>query len=138
MGSIIQERTMEIFNQTLCYKKDLIYSGEVAEINHFNMLTKAGINDSLYKLMGCNMCMLNCKYEEKPGILIIFSIPINETTGSKLIADRVMEIIENMEECFTTIDYMQSKEQKDEKFIYVTIIKIIGEEYAKKACKMDS
>ena len=133
--NVIQDRIIDIFKKTLDEQKEIAFSGDVKKINHFNMLTKAGGKDALYKIMKCNMCMLKCLFEQIPAVLIIFSIPINEKTGSKLIADRVMEIVEIMEECFITIDYMNSKEQRDEKFIYVTMIKKIGEcEDAKYSC----
>ena len=133
--TVFQERTLEIFRKTISEKTDLTYEGRIDEINHFNLLIEAGGQNAIHKLLGCNMCMVNSEYEEEPAILIIFSIPINQKTGSKLIADRVMEIVENAESCFTTLDYTNSKEQRDEKFIYVTIIKKIGELfYEKEAC----
>ena len=133
--TVIQERTLDIFRKTISENSELFYEGRIDEINHFNLLMEAGGKNAIHKLLGCNMCMVNSEYEEEPAILIIFSIPINQKTGSKHIADRVMEIVENAEACFTTLDYTNSKEQRDEKFIYVTIIKKIGElVYEKEAC----
>jgi hypothetical protein len=55
----------------------------------------------------------------------VFSIPVNtpEETGAKNVAERVMDIIENMERILITLDYAHSKEVKEDKFIYITIVK---------------
>ena len=63
-------------------------------------------------------------------ILIIISIPINsakETSTSKNVAERIMEIVAVSEECFITLDSTTSTEIKSEKFIYLTFIKVIEE-----------
>jgi len=103
-----------------------VYKGEVDEINHWNLLVEAGEKKSLHKIFGCQMGLFRYTYKDSPAVMMIFQIPISSNTGNKHIADRVMEIIENVEECFTTVDYSNSKEQKLDKFIYVTIIKIIA------------
>lgn len=126
--NIVQEKLLEIFENTVSKKDNLVYDGKVEEINHFNLLMKAGGEDALYKILGYNMCMLNCKYEGKKAVVVLFSIPVNPKTGNKLIADSVMEIIENVEDCFTTVDYLNSKEIRDEKFVYVTIVKKLEED----------
>lgn len=121
----LQKKLMSIFESTVNEKKDLVYRGSLEEINHFNLLMEAGTQDALHKMFGCDMCMLNFEHEGNPSVLMIFSIPVSSNTGNKLIADRVMEIIGNIEECFTTVDYSHSKEQKLDKFIYVTIVKTL-------------
>lgn len=124
---VIQKKLLDIFKTTITERKNFKYNGNIDDINHFNLLIEAGIQNSLYKLFGCDMCMANFEYKEKPAVIMVFSIPINQDTGNKLIADRVMEIIGNIEDCFTTADYSHSKEQKSDKFIYVTIVKVIDE-----------
>jgi hypothetical protein len=68
--------------------------------------------------------MLNCEYENEDSIMMLFSIPINsEDSGSKTVAERVMEIVREIEECFTTLDYLKSIEVREDKVVYVTAIK---------------
>ena len=70
--------------------------------------------------------MFNCVYEGNESVVVIFSIPANDESSSKSIADKVMEVIELAEKCFTTLDHADSKAVNDEKFVYVTVIKNIG------------
>jgi hypothetical protein len=67
--------------------------------------------------------MFNYTHEKTDSILIIFSIPNGEESSTKFIADKVMDIVELGESVFITLDYIKSKEIKDDKFIYVTIVK---------------
>ena len=114
---------MEIYQKTRDDHKNLRYDNDLDVINHYNAIMTAGMERHIFKMMGCNMCMLNCTYKEKESALMIFSVPINEETGSKAIADRVMEIVENIEDCFITVEYITSVENKDDNFVYVTAIK---------------
>ena len=63
----------------------------------------------------------------KDAIVIIFSIPINaqEDTNAKSVAERVMEVIEETEKCFVSFNHVKSEEVKEDKFIYVTMIKVL-------------
>lgn len=124
---LIKDRLMEIFQKTCNDYKGLRYDKDLDNINHYNAIMAAGMERHIYKMMGCNMCMLNCTYTEKEAVLMIFSVPISEETGSKAIADRVMEIVENIEDCFVTVDYLCSTENKDDNFVYVTAIKSYDE-----------
>jgi len=71
--------------------------------------------------------MFNCQKENKDAIMILFSIPINtsEDAGAKNVAERVMEVVENLEECFITLDEVKTEPIQEDKFVYITIIKII-------------
>ena len=77
--------------------------------------------------MGNNVCMFNCELENKDSIMVLFSIPINtsEESGAKNVAERVMEVVENLEICFTTLDEVKSEVVQEDKFVYVTAIKKI-------------
>jgi len=119
--SKIQNRLREIFLKII--KTDLKYNGTVDEIDYFNLYFKTASQDALYRLMGSNFIMLNFSYEAEDAVLMIFSIPINSDSGTKHISERVMEIIGNTERCFITLDYSDSKEVRDDKFVYVTIVK---------------
>ena len=67
--------------------------------------------------------MFNFVHENQDSVIVIFSIPNGEESSTKYVADKVMDIVELGESIFITLDYINSKEIKDEKFIYVTIIK---------------
>lgn len=118
---IIQDRLRNIFQDTI--NTDLRYNGTIENIDYFNLCCQAASKDATYRIMGSNFFMFNFVYESDNAILMIFSIPINSDSGTKHIAERVMEIIENTEKCFITLDYSCSKEVKDDKFVYVTIVK---------------
>ena len=78
--------------------------------------------------MGNTLCMFRCEYQGRDAIMMMFSIPINsqEDTGAKNVAERVMEVVEATEKCFVTIDSMRSEEVKEDKFVYVTLIKYLN------------
>ena len=124
MVARITERLRELFEGTL--ESDLRYDGEVDNINFYDLFCKAASTDHLYKIMGNNVCMYNLKTKGgRDAVLMIFSIPINtpEESGSKNIAERVMEVVNETEDAFTTLDYIKSIEVKEDKFVYVVVIK---------------
>jgi len=119
---VVREKLMEIFEATV--DSDSKYSGSVTDMDYYTLLCKSAAKDRLFKLMGNNMCMFNCKYDEGDAVLMLFSIPVNtKEIGSKHISERVMEVIENVEACFTTIDFSSSREVKEDKFVYMVVIK---------------
>jgi hypothetical protein len=123
MGNeVVREKLKEIFEATV--DSDSKYSGSFTDIDYYSLLCKSAAKDRLFKLMGNNMCMFNCKYDENDAVLMLFSIPVNtKEIGSKHISERVMEVIENVEACFTTTDFSSSREVKEDKFVYMVVIK---------------
>ena len=120
----VNDRLKEIFESTV--ESGIKYDGPLENINYFNVFCKAGEQKELYKMIGNNLCMFNYIYNDKDSILMIFSIPINtEDSGAKNVAERVMDIVEKVENCFITLDYLKSQEAKEDKFIYVVAIKTI-------------
>ena len=119
----IKEKLMEIFENTI--ENGIIFDGIINKnLDYYGLFCKSASKEKLYKLLGNNLCMYKCTYEEKDSVMFIFYIPINSTeTGSKTVAERVMEIVGVTENCFTTLDYIHSEEVKEDKFVYVTIIK---------------
>jgi len=98
----------------------------IENIEYYNLFCKAAAKNSLYKLYGNNLCLFNTSYKGKDAITTIFSIPINsDESGAKSVAERVMEVVSVLEKCFITLDYVKSEEVKEDKFVYVTIIKIL-------------
>ena len=37
-----------------------------------------------------------------------------------------MRIVGEIEECFTTLDYIKSEEVKEDKFVYITVVKKVN------------
>jgi hypothetical protein len=119
----VREKLKEIFESTI--DNGLKYEGNHTSSEYYNLFCKAASKDALHKVLGNNnLCMFNYTYEDCDAVMMLFSIPINSTeTGAKSIAERVMKVISEVENCFTTTDYVKSEEVKEEKFVYITIIK---------------
>ena len=124
--SHVDVRLKEIFESTI--ELDQKYDGSTETIDYYSLFCKAAANNNLFKLMGNNLCMFRCDYQGRDAIMMMFSIPINtqEDTGAKNVAERVMEVVEATEKCFVTIDSMRSEEVKEDKFVYITLIKYLN------------
>ena len=116
-------RYKEIFNRTL--ETELSYSGNTDKIDYYSLLCKAASKEHLYCIDNKNLCMFNYDYEGKESILIIISIPINTDTKTKDVAEHVMDVVSILEECFVKLEVLKSEEVKEDKFVYVTAVKII-------------
>ena len=119
----VNQKLKEIRDNTL--DSGIKFEGDVECPDYYNLFCQAAAKDQLYRLMGNNLCMFNCEYKDKDAIMMIFSIPINnpDETGAKSVAERVMEVVVNTEKCFVTLDYVNSKEVKEDKFVYVIAVK---------------
>ena len=130
METLPKERLKQIYDLTL--DNGLSYSGNIEELDFYSLLCKSTANNQLYKIVGCNLCMFNYKHENDEAVLIIFSIPASlnsENPESKHISERIMNVLEIVEECFSTVDHMNLKNVKEDKFTYLTIVKKVkGEE----------
>lgn len=118
----IEQKFKEAFEATVD-NDDLRYLGSLENIDYFGQFCKATSHDKLYKFLGLNTCMFNTIYQDTDAILIIFSIPNGEDASTKNNADQVMAIVELAEKTFVTVDYIKSKEVKDDRFIYVSLVK---------------
>ena len=125
MRDDIKDRLKEIFDNTI--ESGIKYDGSVDKPEYYNLFCKAAANEQLFQLMGNNLCMFNCQKEGKDVVMMLFSIPINssEEAGAKNVAERVMEVVENSEECFITLDNVKTEPVQEDKFVYVTIVKCI-------------
>jgi len=131
-----EERLRQIFENTI--DSGLKYTGNIDEIDFYPLMCKSTANNQLYKLFSCNLSMFNCEYEGAESILIIFSIPISLNLDSKMengnqqenkhISERIMDIVRIVEECFITVDYMDLKNIKEDKFMYMVIVKKLKSE----------
>ena len=120
--SHVTERLVEIFENTI--EAGELYDGPCDNPEYYNLFCKAAAKDQLFKLMNNNLCMFNCKYKEDDAVIMIFSIPINSgESGAKNIAERVMRVVSEIEQCFITLDYVKSEEVKEDKFIYIIAVK---------------
>jgi hypothetical protein len=132
-----KERLNEIIQLTIT--DGLPYDGSLDDINYFSLLCKSSNKNQLFKLLGANLCMFTHLFQDKKSIMMVFSMPINlspEISG-KHISERVMDIVGCVEDCFTTLDYVDLKEVKEDKTSYITIIKTLnnGEENERKESK---
>lgn len=124
--SHVKEKLREIFESTI--DAGLKYEGSHKTPEYYNLFCKAAANEQLFKLMGNNVCMFNCSFQKSDAVMMLFSIPINSNeTGAKNIAERVMEVVGEVEKCFITTDYVKSEEMKEDKFVYVTVVKKVGD-----------
>lgn len=120
-----KQRLRDISELTI--DSDLKFEGKLENIDYYNIVCKAAAKDHLFKFKGNNLCMFNYKYEQNDSILMVFSIPINtsQEVGTKNIAERVIEVLTELEKTFVTLDYVKSEEVKEDKFVYVIAIKEI-------------
>jgi hypothetical protein len=127
-----QDRLKQIFENTI--DSGATYFGNIEDIDFYSLICKSTSENQLYRMLSCNLSMFNYKYENTDSILIIFSIPLslNPDSGninsSKHISERIMDILKIVEECFITVDYMDLRNIKDDKFSYMVIVKKIKEE----------
>lgn len=117
------DKLKEVFETTV--ESGIKYEGSLDTPDYYGLFCKAAAQDQLYKLMGNNLCMFNCVLEKEDSIMMLFSIPINtsEESGAKNVAERVMEVVQNIEVCFVTLDELKSEQVQEDKFVYVTAIK---------------
>jgi len=125
---IVKQKLRDIYETTL--NDDIKYEGVVDEnLDYYSLFCKAAAKEKLFNVKQNNVCMFNCVFKDKDSILMIFALPINteNNSGSKNIAERVIKIVKVLEECFITLDYMNSVSISEDKFIYITAVKTIEE-----------
>jgi len=121
-----KEKLKELYETTI--ESGMHFEDPLDKIDYYSLFCKAAAKDKLYKVLGNNVCMFTCEYQGSDAVLIVFFMPINiEDNGAKNVAERVMEVVEVAESCFITLDHLISEEVKEDKFIYITIIKKVKE-----------
>lgn len=126
MNEHVIKKLKDIFDTTI--DSGLTYEGEINKIDYYNIFCRCASKEKLYKISGHNVCAVNGKIDGNDSVIIIFSIPINsDESSSKTIAERVMEIVESLENAFIKLDYLKSNEVPEDKFIYIIAAKKIGE-----------
>lgn len=121
-----KEKLKELYETTV--ESGMHFEEPLDKIDYYSLFCKAASKDKLYKVLGNNVCMFTCEYQGSDAVLMVFFMPINtEDNGAKNVAERVMEVVEVAESCFITLDHLSSNEVKEDKFIYITIIKKVKE-----------
>ena len=121
-----KEKIVELFDKAV--KNGEVYDGDLENVNYFTLMCKAK-EDFMFKIGQCNGCMFKYKHDGKNSILFIFSMPINlnpDNGENKHISERVIDIVRMLEDCFVTIDYLNSVESREDKFVYITAVKRIS------------
>lgn len=122
-NKLLHEKIIKVYNNTLNNYKFSYQYNNIDKLDLFKVFYKATEYDLVHRIMGCNMFMMNSTYNKNDSVLIVFMIPLTKEIGNKAIADQVMEIVENIEICFTTVDYLKSFEKKEDKHVYVMAFK---------------
>jgi hypothetical protein len=102
--------------------------GGLNNIDFISIFFKAAVTDSMFKFLGSNSCMFICKYEGDDSVIALFSLPIRsnmEGDENKHVSERVMDVIKVAEEAFVTLDSVEIEEAKEDKFMYIKVIKKI-------------
>jgi len=119
-----QKKLKDIFENTI--DSDLKFEGNLKNLEYYSMFCKAASENQLHKIIGNNVCMFNYYYKKEDSIIMLFSLPINiDESGAKTVAERVMEVITLIEECFITLEFVKSEEVQEDRFVYITAIKKI-------------
>lgn len=129
MNTPPKERLRQIFESTIDSGEK--YCGNIADIDYYSLLCKSTANNQLYKIFSCNLFMYNYTFNEEDAVLMVFSIPTSVTDNSpenKHVSERILDVLKIVEECFITVDFMDLKTVKEDKFLYMTIVKKIKEE----------
>lgn len=118
------EKLKNIFDITI--DSSMNYDGKLKHINYFNLTTLAVSKDKYHNMGNKRFCMFNYTYKKKDAVLILFCLPINvDQNGAKTVSDRVMEIVNLLEQSFISLEYLNSEEVEEDKQVYITAIKTI-------------
>lgn len=124
-----KERLKQIFESTI--DSGLRYTEKIEDIDFYTLLCKSTANNQLYKIFNCNLTMFNYKFEDEESVLIVFAIPTSipldnkNKQENKHISEKIFDILKIIEECFITIDFMDLKNIKEDKFTYIVVVKKI-------------
>jgi hypothetical protein len=120
-----EEKILDIVRKTMD-NDELKYDKGLNNLDFYSLLCMSASKDSLFSLCGANVCMFKYSYNNNESVLILFSIPIitDSIDGkSKHITERIIDTVQLLENTFVTLDYLNVKEVKEEKFVYLVAIK---------------
>ncbi len=118
-------RLKQFFESTI--DSGIKYFGNINEIDYYTLLCQSTANNTMYKIIDCNLLMFNYQYNNKDSVLMIFSIPLLNNEN-KHISEKIMDVLKLIEDCFITIDHMDLKNSKEDKFYYLTVVKNLKDE----------
>ena len=119
----VKEKIKEIMTKTIEQNR-VLKCDDIANADHFKMFMGSDPSN-VFKLLGFNCCSYMCTYNDKKSVVVFFSVPINEKTTTKTSYEKVIELVKNLEENLITLDYITTKESKEEKQVYLTLIKSV-------------
>lgn len=122
------DRLRDYFNLTLKETEHLDTELDKAD---YGLLCKRYKDKKILSMFGCFFALFRYLYQDEESVLILFAIPFQSNQEFKDDEDKrhnsvkVLDIIKLVEDCFTTVDYMQMKDVKEDKYSYLVIIKKI-------------
>ena len=121
-----QQRLQECYNYAI--ESGPLFKGNLDNPDYCSLMYKAASNDSMSEMKGFNLYYYRCEYDGDDAVMFMFTIPLNrETHGGKHLVEKIMSIVDDVEQVFTTIDFCNSEEVKEDKFAYLIAIKRIKE-----------
>jgi len=120
----MKDRLLKVYHETL-NNPEWNYDVKFEDLDCYSILCKGMTDEKEYKLFGCNVNMFNYVYQDYPSILMLFSKYNSTEETNKNTSEKIIEIARNLENTFVVIDYIISKEVKEEKYMYVLAIKKI-------------
>jgi len=121
----------EMFDMTL--ESDHDHFGDLETPNYFGLICKAAQGDYMRKIYNNDIVMFNTEFEEEEAVLIIVQIPVNineddeNAKATKFVSNRVMKMIFLAEKCLTQLDICDTTQEHEDKFVYIKMIKKVGE-----------
>lgn len=115
----MNNKLKSIFIET-CEKGDY-YEGTIGGIDFFRLRCIAASKNITHTINLAQVCMYKINYNESKGVLILFSLSSKE----KNLNDKIIDIIQDIEDTFRNIMLLKIEEIKSEKMTYVYFI--IGE-----------
>jgi hypothetical protein len=98
------------------------YNDDIHKINCFKMFMNVK-HENIYKMMNFNICSFNYEYEGYKSVLLIFSTSINDKDTTKDTTNKIINVIDILEKSLITLDYIESKEIKEDNQIYLIVVK---------------
>jgi hypothetical protein len=124
-----KKRLMDFFNDAKL-DNNVLECINLDEIDYYSTFCKALASNKVFRVMNCSLCLFKYNYYHKDSIIMIFSIPSPSNPEAKddtrHISQKVMELLKLAEDTFITLDYIDLKDVKEDKFNYLMIIKEIA------------
>jgi len=123
MQKRVLERLKEVTDGTI--EEGPKFEGSLKGLDYYNLMCRGAAENSRMEIKGSNLYTFNYVFEGNDAVLFLFSIPLANKPGGKHVVERVLDIVKAVEDTFITLDYMHSKEVKEDNFVYLTCVKVI-------------